>query len=191
MKSDYSKVFDSLSKCKSLKAHFNALNKIYESTKDGNLKDLLSKALSDLMDSKYLKNSTPILLSKSDHSCFTNLLAYCKKQSEQSKNKKKELSMPFPLEWYLNQIVIIVATKMGIREAECYSPFELNEFIQRNVQVYEKMRQFIAEYTEWYNYHKEIEEGKVECDALYLTSLSDKFKQTRHSLLMMAESSKK
>ena len=89
MKSDYNKVFDSLSKSKSLKAHFNALTKIHESTTDDHLKELLNKALSDMLDPKYLKDSSPIPLSKSNHSCITNLLNYCEIKKEKTKHKRR------------------------------------------------------------------------------------------------------
>jgi len=82
MKTDYNKVFDSLCKSKSVKAHFNALNKIYLSTTDNKLKNFLNAALSNLLDPKYLKNSTPIPLSKSSLRCFVDLLEYCKAKNK-------------------------------------------------------------------------------------------------------------
>ena len=105
---------------------------------------------------------------------------------EKNQKIKKGLAMLFSLEWYLNQIQIIVANKMGLRDAECYSPYELDEFIRGNDSIYDKMSQFKAEYIEWYNYHRRIEKKEIQCDASFLKSLSDKFKQTRESLLVLA-----
>lgn len=85
MKSDYSKVFDSLCKSKSIRAHFNALNKIHKSTMDNQLKKLLDKVLSILIDPRSLKDSTPVPLSESTLPCFTELLDYCKTQKERVK----------------------------------------------------------------------------------------------------------
>lgn len=99
--------------------------------------------------------------------------------------------MLYSLEWYLNQLMVIVAAKMGLKDSESFSPFELNDFIQRNIQIYDMMNQFIEEYTEWYNYHKDIEEKRIECDILHLAFLSNRFKKTRISLLAMAEESNK